>query len=94
MRTYAQSDTHFLLYIYDRLLNDLIQASPQAYDNVVKKSASTALQVYKHEETSFERGHDLTRKWNKPLSGRALAVFDAVYQWRDQIARENDESLR
>jgi len=100
---YARSDTHFLLYIYDHMRNDLINVS--AFDNpeqdciraVLEKSKVTALQRYEHptydEKYGFGRNGWLMLLPKIPsMTGRQIAIFKQVHQWRDKIARHEDES--
>ncbi|KAG8907725.1 exosome nuclease subunit [Tulasnella sp. 403] len=94
MLFYARSDTHFLLFVYDSLRNALLKRSPQSIHNVLRHSASTAQNVYESEDTSLDAAHHLMRKWNKGLWGKQLAVFEAIFQWRDRIARQEDESIK
>ncbi|KAI6114233.1 ribonuclease H-like domain-containing protein [Pisolithus sp. B1] len=140
MLTYAQSDTHFLLYIYDRLRLALVDkaisqfpldsspgSTPTITDSrtdpytlirdVLARSARTALRLYEVEAYdalggSGSGGWDtLARKWNKvalTASGGfdynssegngttsvLVAVYRAVHRWREDVAREEDESTR
>ena len=127
MLTYAQSDTHFLLYIYDKLreaLLDKAQGLPPSDSNneaqtfiraVLSRSARTSLRLHEVEAYDGESGtwsggwDTLARKWNRSEltaargrrynsredgTGTIGAVYRAVHQWRECIAREEDESTR
>ena len=122
MLTYARSDTHFLLYIYDMLRLSLIERSDEAgaltntkqdfrlIHAVLTRSARTALRLYATEIYDAEGGtgssgwDTLARKWNKVAlvaslaqvrgMGSQAAVYKAVHLWREDIAREEDESIR
>jgi exosome complex exonuclease RRP6 len=104
MLYYARSDTHYLLFIYDSLRNALLDASqgkPDSMRAVLRFSEETALDVYEKELYDFESGMgpngwmSMARKWmGTKLAGTTKAVFLAVHQWRDQLAREHDESQR
>ncbi|KIK26699.1 hypothetical protein PISMIDRAFT_94425 [Pisolithus microcarpus 441] len=140
MLTYAQSDTHFLLYIYDRLRLALVDKAMSQFPpdsslgstpaitgsgtdsyrlirDVLARSARTALRLYEVEAYdalggSGSSGWDtLARKWNKvalTASGGfdysssdgngttsvLVAVYRAVHRWREDVAREEDESTR
>ncbi|KAL4070060.1 ribonuclease H-like domain-containing protein [Scleroderma yunnanense] len=127
MLTYAQSDTHFLLYIYDRLrgaLLDKAQGLPPSDPNseaesfiriVLSRSARTSLRLHDIEAYDGQGGSGsggwdtLARKWNKAeltaAGGQSFragddgartlgAVYRAVHHWREQVAREEDESTR
>ena len=105
MFNYARSDTHFLLYIYDNLRNELIDNSnttdPEGdlIETVLEHSKEEALQRYEIPIYDAQRGlgasgwyHMLYR--NPALFSREqFAVFKAVHQWRDEVAREEDESV-
>ena len=105
MFNYARSDTHFLLYIYDNLRNELIDNSNTAdpegdlIEAVLKHSKEEALQRYEIPIYDAQRGlgasgwyHMLSR--NPALFSREqFAVFKAVHQWRDDVARQEDESV-
>jgi exosome complex exonuclease RRP6 len=101
---YARSDTHFLLYIYDNMRNELIDRSnPQIPDenrieNVLQKSKETSLfrferQVY-NEETGKGPGGwaQLLVKAPAFSNNEQFAVFRAVHSWRDEVARSDDDS--
>lgn len=97
MLFYARSDTHFLLYVFDCLRNELLDhadGQPNSIRTVLHHSATTALNVHVNEDFSKESAHFLARKWNKGLWGKQLAVYEAVYEWRVRVAREEDESVR
>ncbi|KAF8440803.1 ribonuclease H-like domain-containing protein [Boletus edulis BED1] len=135
MSTYARSDTHFLLYVYDALRLSLIErpsTDPVITDEarllmnaermrhghglihgVLTRSARTALRLYEPEVYDAESGtgpsgwDTLARKWNKvalvgspaqvqgaEVQGSQAAVYKAVHRWREDKAREEDESTR
>lgn len=100
MFEYARSDTHYLLYIYDRLRNDLIEDStPKAnkIDYVQERSKMEALQRYERPVYDTDKGlgaggwYDLLSRNSGTLSKEQFAVFKAVHQWRDEVARAEDE---
>ncbi|CAD6576122.1 MAG: exosome nuclease subunit [Cyphobasidiales sp. Tagirdzhanova-0007] len=118
MMEYARSDTHFLIHIYQRLLHDDSGMTPTALQDIRKRSAVTAAQVYEHAEYDFMQGEGIIgwrrlvekagkeRLWaidaafsNIPsrIDAKGLGsfeVFRAAHEWRDRVARANDESLR
>jgi exosome complex exonuclease RRP6 len=131
MSTYARSDTHSLLYIYDMLRLSLIErrstdpaitdeADPKQTQHgrglihgVLSRSARTALRLYESEVYDAEGGtgssgwDTLARKWNKvglvgslaqvrgmEVQGSQAAVYKAVHRWREDMARDEDESTR
>lgn len=107
MFEYARSDTHFLLYIYDNMRNELIEKSDFSVPNhekdkinhVLVKSMETALQRYDHPIYDAERGlgpqgwYKLLSRTPALLTKQQFAVFRAVHQWRDKVAREQDDSV-
>ncbi|KAI9822121.1 MAG: exosome nuclease subunit [Thelocarpon impressellum] len=102
---YARSDTHFLLYIYDNLRNQLITKSmsrppdEDALRTVLQNSKETSLQVYERYVYDGAGGkgaggwYNMLRRTPALFSKEQFAVFRAVHQWRDTVARQNDESL-
>lgn len=105
MFNYARSDTHFLLYVYDNMRNELIDKSRPSQEDgnlidvVLKKSREEALQRYERPFYDFERGTGSNGWYNLLNRNPALfdkqqsAVFRAVHQWRDTVARQEDESI-
>ncbi|KAL8673548.1 MAG: hypothetical protein Q9168_002037 [Polycauliona sp. 1 TL-2023] len=105
MYDYARSDTHFLLYIFDNLRNELLAKSDLAIPNgnlihnVRDLSKGEALQRYERQFYDATTGSGLFG-WSNML-GRSsskfnreqFAVFRAVHEWRDTTARQKDESL-
>ena len=105
MFKYARSDTHFLLYIYDNMRNELIDRSAGSreednlIDVVLENSKKEALQKYERPIYDVERGTG-TNGWYNMLARmpaiftkEQFAVFRAVHQWRDSLARKYDESV-
>ncbi|KAF7301136.1 Exosome complex exonuclease RRP6 [Mycena indigotica] len=100
MLDYARSDTHFLLYIYDNLRNALFGSSQETALRTYEK------EVYDADRGSGPGGwNSLAKKWNKGAllaaaelpNGKEIlqrAVYRCVHQWRDSVARQEDESTR
>lgn len=103
MFDYARSDTHFLLYIYDNLRNELIEKSKKTKQDclgvVLGRSKEYALQRYEHQIYDAARGvgpggwYKLLARTPAMFSREQFAVFKAVHQWRDNIARLQDDSV-
>ncbi|CAF1195051.1 unnamed protein product [Adineta steineri] len=90
---YAQEDTHYLLYIYDRLRNQLIEKSSDALQSVYKKSKIVCQKLYKKPVFDENAYKILYTKCHKTtFDGIQLAALKLLYAWRDKIAREEDES--
>ncbi|KAH9215052.1 ribonuclease H-like domain-containing protein [Leptodontidium sp. 2 PMI_412] len=101
---YARADTHFLLYIFDNMRNELIDRSnPEIPDEnrietTLQKSKETSLQRYERQVYNVESGKGpggwYTQLLKTPslLDKEQFAVFRAVHEWRDKIARIDDDS--
>ena len=102
---YARADTHFLLYVYDKLRNELLEKSDTStldgdlIDRVLTGSKKEALQRYERPIYDARRGmgsggwFNLLQSSPTLFSPEQFAVFRAVHQWRDSIARKEDESV-
>ena len=106
MLSYARSDTHYLLDIYDMLLRDLCEAAPPTDSDPASLTTSGKSKVIE----VLERGKDIClRKYDRcafypngwksllrnssafsPQKKRCLA---RLWDWRDSTSRELDESL-
>ncbi|CAG8490079.1 10908_t:CDS:10 [Acaulospora morrowiae] len=102
MILYARTDTHYLLYIYDRMRNDLILKSDTVTLNrlqvTLDRSAEVSLRVYEtfgYDKTGKGPGgyQKLLGKWGTSLDKQQLSVFKALHEWRDSTARLEDESI-
>ncbi|KAL8944798.1 MAG: hypothetical protein Q9216_000220 [Gyalolechia sp. 2 TL-2023] len=106
MYDYARSDTHFLLYIFDCIRNELLSKSNPAdphrnlIDQVCDLSKDEALQRYERYVYDAKNGSGVWG-WHGVLSwspGRwnrqQIAVFRAVHEWRDRTARQLDEGIQ
>ncbi|KAI7883627.1 hypothetical protein K492DRAFT_205290 [Lichtheimia hyalospora FSU 10163] len=101
MLKYARSDTHYLLYIYDCVRNELIGRSVANF-NLLRAALqrSNALAATRYEKIVYdaETGtgplgwKGLLIKWKHPMTEQQLAVYKAIHQWRDVTARQEDES--
>lgn len=101
---YARSDTHYLLYIYDMVRNELVDKSDPSVPEknwiewVLQKSKEISLQRYETPLCDAETGKGSRGWWNvlvKSPSGfdaEQFAVYKAVFKWRDDLARREDES--
>ncbi|KAJ3372958.1 exosome nuclease subunit [Allomyces arbusculus] len=104
MVRYARTDTHYLLYIYDKMRTELLLQGDAATHNLMRatlrQSNETALKVHHKDRYDAESGlgaegwFGLYTKYNKPLTKRAFEAFKALHQWRDEIARDEDESTK
>lgn len=106
MYDYARSDTHFLLYIFDCIRNELLSKSDPAdpkgnlVDQVHDLSKSEALQRYERYIYDAKSGSGVwgwqgllgrsPGRWNR----QQIAIFRAVHEWRDKTARQLDEGIQ
>lgn len=105
MMSYARSDTHFLLNIYDQLRNQLIQSDK--LKDVLHESRNVAKRRFEYTKyrpnipmssvvsplnEKDEPWRVLMYQYNLPESKKSILVD--LYNWRDKIARETDESVR
>lgn len=88
---YARQDTHYLLYIYDVMKNALLDIGFVTTANVYITSQNTCKTIY--EKPKSTKSNVLCNRTGKRFDDRQVAVFDALVEWRDQMARQCDESL-
>ncbi|KAL8998475.1 MAG: hypothetical protein Q9169_002512 [Polycauliona sp. 2 TL-2023] len=105
MYDYARSDTHFLLYIFDNLRNELLTKSGLAdskgslIDDVRDSSKGEALQRYERQSYDKTTGsglfgwYSMLGRSSSRFNREQFAVFRAIHEWRDKSARLEDESL-
>lgn len=103
MLDYARSDTHFLLYIYDCVRNELIDKGGEEnrdyIADVLKLSKDISLQRYEHpfyDNTASLRHYGWASALSRSpgqLSPEQVAVYAAVHRFRDRVARDEDESV-
>ncbi|KAJ9540468.1 hypothetical protein OSB04_026974 [Centaurea solstitialis] len=98
MLRYGREDTHYLLYIYDLMKKKLLSSStdpncPEALlVEVYQRSYDLCIQLYQKEiltETSYQSIYGLAAA---DLNSQQLAIVAGLYEWRDVIARSEDES--
>jgi ribonuclease D len=102
MIRYAQSDTHYLLYIFDVMRNQLLDFTSAEFPNAMKevliRSQQTSLIQYTKPIYDAENGKgkggwlSIIQKCAEPLNEENIAVLRAIHGWRDHIARQEDES--
>lgn len=105
MMFYARSDTHYLLYIYDRVRNDLIAASDRSNPetDLIRRALekSKDVSLYRHEHPEFnDKTGEGSRGWygyilkhgHLSLDAEQFAVFRAIWKWRDVAGRREDEN--
>ncbi|CAG2237093.1 EXOSC10 [Mytilus edulis] len=93
---YAREDTHYLLYIYDKMRNELIERGNEQNNllhSVIQKSTRVCSQVYRKPIYTDGLYMELYKKSKKVFNSRQLAALKNLYSWRDRIARVEDESI-
>jgi exosome complex exonuclease RRP6 len=95
MKEYAIMDTHYLLDIYQRLKYDLAHQSTASIAMVFDKSREVSLIRYVPDPFKPSGYKTLMnkRRTKSELSETQEQVLKELYDWRDQIARQYDESL-
>lgn len=92
---YAQQDTHYLLYIYDMITNDLLK-SANGQTNMVRQvfmdSKIVCLKRYSKPVVTQDSHKDLYLKSKRSFDNRQLFALREIFAWRDKIARMEDES--
>lgn len=104
---YARSDTHFLIYIYECLRIELLDANPAvaestgatATDDLLARSKDTALQRYEYPThtdditSAKNQWAALLVRYPSEMSSEQVAVFASIHRWRDAVARTEDEGV-
>lgn len=107
MMAYARSDTHFLLNIFDQMRNQLVSKGQEKLQEVLYESRQVAQRRFEY--SSFAPFSDagkrgvaasgsrepylfLMNQYNVPIQRRPLV--EALFKWRESLARKDDESPR
>ncbi|XP_034255209.1 exosome component 10 [Thrips palmi] len=96
LKHYARSDTHYLIYIYERMRNALLEAAngqTNLLQAVYQRSTETCKRRYNKLILTDDSHMTLYRKSKKMFTNQQMYGLQHLYQWRDRIAREEDESL-
>ncbi|KAG7172527.1 exosome component 10-like [Homarus americanus] len=92
---YARQDSHYLLYIYDIMRNELIERGNQLNNlisAVYSRSAEICMKRYEKPIVGPDSHMDLYRRSRKTFNSRQMFALRELYLWRDRVAREQDES--
>ncbi|XP_040843836.1 exosome component 10 isoform X1 [Ochotona curzoniae] len=95
MLAYARNDTHYLLYIYDRMRLELWERGneqPVQLQVVWQRSRDICLKKFIKPIFTDESYLELYRKQKKHLNTQQLTAFRLLFAWRDKTARREDES--
>lgn len=100
MLQYARTDTHYLLYIFDRVRNDLLDRDKQNKDvgiellrNVHNRCNDICLKRYEKPPYSDKSHLSVLRKSKSTFNAKQMYAFKELYKWRDKISRKLDESV-
>nr|XP_032802795.1 exosome component 10 [Petromyzon marinus] len=95
MLHYARADTHYLLYVYDRVRADLLTKAlgrPNLLQLVWDQSRTVALKRY-HKPVFTEDSYlELLHKHKQPLDVQQSSAARLLYAWGHRTARTEDES--
>eukprot|EP00744_Colponema_vietnamica_P008703 GILI01012407.1.p1 GENE.GILI01012407.1~~GILI01012407.1.p1 ORF type:complete len:748 (+),score=191.69 GILI01012407.1:51-2294(+) len=97
---YARQDTHYLLYIYDRLSNQLLQQEggrAAVLGNLLVHvlNESRQLCLLQYEKPAFDENSSYRDGLGKALLGLLPSQCErarVLYNWREEVARKEDES--
>ncbi|XP_073062728.1 protein RRP6-like 2 isoform X2 [Primulina eburnea] len=98
MIAYAREDTHYLLYIYDVLRQKLLMSAAESENSdpplteVYKRSYDICCQLYEKELLTDNSYLYIYGLQDAVLNAKQLAVVSGLYEWRDVVARAEDES--
>ncbi|CAA0821447.1 Polynucleotidyl transferase- ribonuclease H fold protein with HRDC domain [Striga hermonthica] len=96
MVKYAREDTHYLLYIYDLMRIRLLKLSPESESSdpplVYKRSYDICTQLYEKELLTESSYLHIYGVQSAGLNAQQLAVVSGLCEWRDVVARAEDES--
>lgn len=93
--SYARQDTHYLLYIYDLMRNELLKLG-NGESHLLKAVYQAGVELCKKRYMKarlFDDSHlDVYRRSKKIFDNRQMYALQHLYGWRDEIARLEDES--
>lgn len=93
---YARGDTHYLLYIKDILNNQLINFA-NGKTNILKavydRSTEVCKKIYEKPVCNDDSHMNMYRQSSKMFNTRQLHALKELYNWRDKIARQEDDSV-
>ncbi|KAG9134684.1 hypothetical protein Leryth_001009 [Lithospermum erythrorhizon] len=98
MLRYAREDTHYLLYIYDlmrlrlRSLAADAQCPGTSLSEVYNRSYNICMSLYEKELLTDQSFRSIYAVRGAGLSAQQLAVVAGLCEWRDIVARAEDES--
>ena len=97
MVQYARMDTHYLMYLYLKLKNELIVRGNDTLNllrSVLLRSRELCKLRYEKELLTPTSHEEIYNKSNFMFTQAQLAIFAALFRWRDVLSRQEDESAR
>ncbi|KAE9599659.1 hypothetical protein Lal_00045827 [Lupinus albus] len=97
MLRYGREDTHYLLYIYDVMRIKLLALSKESEssDNplveVYKRSYDVCMKLYEKELLTEDSYLHIYGLQGASFNAQQLAIVSGLYEWRDIVARAEDE---
>ncbi|KAL5285138.1 EXOSC10 family protein [Megaselia abdita] len=92
---YARQDTHYLIYMYKMITNDLLEQGnnkPNLLKAVFQQSTEVCKKRYIKPVIRDESHLDIFRKSKRVFDNRQLFALKEIFHWRDILARQEDES--
>lgn len=92
---YAREDTHYLLYIYDQLRNELLKqgnGEPHLLNSVYQASTEICMKRFVKQRLLEDSHLDLYRRSKKVFDNRQMFALKELFAWRDCVGRLEDES--
>ncbi|MDP2439710.1 MAG: HRDC domain-containing protein [archaeon] len=97
MINYARMDTHYLILLYIKLKNELIVRGNETLNllrSTLLRSKELTKLRYEKEPLTSSSHLNVYNKSNFIFNPVQMSVFTKLFQWRDTIARQEDESTR
>lgn len=98
MLRYAREDTHYLLHISDMMKRELLSAAAGSESSdgllmeVYKRSYDICMQLYEKEILTDSSYLHIYGLQGSGLNAQQVAVVSGLCEWRDVVARAEDES--
>ncbi|XP_075512925.1 protein RRP6-like 2 [Primulina tabacum] len=98
MIKYAREDTHYLLYIYEIMRRKLLSSSAESESSdpplveVYKRSYDICIRLYEKELLTDSSYLHIYGVQDADFTAQQLAVVSGLNEWRDAVARAEDES--
>ncbi|KAJ6639352.1 Exosome component 10 [Pseudolycoriella hygida] len=92
---YARLDTHYLLYVWDCMKRDLLTLANERTNllqSVFQSSVNICNKRYIKPRIHSHSYMEFYRKTGRIFDNRQLFALSAIFEWRDKIARQEDES--